>query len=211
MADSAIGLPRLGCAVLLHGFSRGPRHLRVLSATLNSAGVATVRPALSAWDWSHGINNSRFLTRVAARIGAGLPAGPVVVFGHSAGAAAGAWIAADLLDSGVDVRRLVMADGVESPAGLVRRAWEGLQPIDVVDVVGDPSRCNRHGELADWLQRQDRPSIVVPISGGGHGDIEVERSLVYEWACGDDSSDAVRQVVLETVVTATIHGLTRDR
>jgi hypothetical protein len=183
----------------------------VLSDALNMAGVATVRPALSAWDWTRGINNSSYLTTVASRLAQGLPSGPVVVVGHSAGAAAGAWIAGALIDDGVDVRRMVMVDGVESPAGLIRRAWPRLEAVDVVDITGEPSPCNRQGALVDWLAQQERPSVVIPIPGAGHGDIEVERSLVYRWACGDDSSDEVRAWVLATVVESVIGALTPGR
>lgn len=205
------GIPRRGAAVLLHGFSRGPRHLRVLSEALTAEGVATVRPTLSAWDWTHGINNSRYLSEVAERLRRGLPSGPVVVVGHSAGAAAGAWIAAELTQAGSDVRRVVMVDGVESPAGLIRRAWPRLEGSDVVDVCGEPSRCNRDGALVAWLEDQQRPSTIVRVPGAGHGDIEGEASPIYRWACGDTSSEEIRRHVLSEVVAAVMAGLTPDR
>jgi pimeloyl-ACP methyl ester carboxylesterase len=203
--------PRRGAAVLLHGFSRQPRHLRLLSETLNAAGVATVRPTLSAWDWSHGINNSGYLGEVARRLQRGLPSGPVVVVGHSAGAAAGAWIAAELREYGVDVRRLVMVDGVESPAGLIRRAWPRLASVDVVDVTAEPSRCNREGALVTWLQAQDRRVTITPVPGAGHGDIEGDESAIYRWACGDQSSPQTRAAVLTAVVNAALEGFTPVR
>jgi hypothetical protein len=204
-------IPRIGSAVLVHGFSRGPQHLRVLSSTLTRRGVATVRPSLSAWDWLHGINNSRYLTSVAERISRGLPAGPVVVVGHSAGAAAGAWIAAELVSRSVPVRRLVMVDGVENPAQFVRRSWPRLGSVDIADVCGVPSRCNRQGELAHWLARQDREVRLVTIEGGGHGDIEVVPSAVYSWACGDTSTEETRRRVLDTVVDLAVDALTQDQ
>ena len=166
-----------------------------------------MRPSLSAWDWNHGINNSGYLTQVAARLRGGLPAGPVVIVGHSAGAAAGAWIAAALLEAGTNVRRVVMVDGVESPAGLIRRAWPRLGRVDVVDVCGEPSRCNRDGALVGWLQAQDRPVTIVPIAGAGHGDIEGGSSAIYRWACGDTSSEETRAEVLAHVVSAVLIGL----
>ena len=205
------GIPRLGTAVLLHGFSRGPRHLHVLSESLSRAGVATVRPALSAWDWTKGINNARYLTKVAERIARGLPGGPVVVVGHSAGAAAGSWIAATLVDGGTDVRRIVMVDGVESPAGLIRRAWPRLEGVDIVDVCGEPSPCNRHGALVAWLQQQERPTQITQIPGSGHGDIEVDRSPIYRRACGDDSDEDTRALVLSTVVESVLEAFTPGR
>jgi pimeloyl-ACP methyl ester carboxylesterase len=201
-------IPRLGSAVLVHGFTRAPRHLRVLSERLNERGIATVRPALSAVDWWHGINNAQYLTVVADRLAGGLPAGPVAVVGHSAGAAAGAWIGARLLDRGVDVRRWVAVDGVESPARLIERAWPQLGAIEVRAVVAPPSRCNRQGQLSAWLDSQDGDIETILIDGSGHGDIEVIRSPIYRRACGDVSSDETRSVVLQTVVRLVEEGLT---
>lgn len=197
--------------MLLHGFSRAPRHLRVLSERLNGRGVATVRPALSAWIWRRSNNNAAYLGQVAERLARGLPDGPVVVAGHSAGAAAGAWMAAELAARGVDVRRLVLVDGVENPTHLIARAWPRLAEVDVVAVLASPSPCNRHGQLGQWLRAQPRDVRILDIADSGHGAIEGFASAVYARACDDRSTDQTRELVISTVVEEVCAGLTRVR
>ena len=77
-------------------------------------------------------------------------------------------------------------------------------------MVGEPSRCNRDGELVSWLQGQDRAATIVPIPGGGHGDIEGEPAAIYRWGCGDATPEATRAAVLTEVVASVLGGLTRD-
>jgi hypothetical protein len=113
--------------------------------------------------------------------------------------------------NGVDVRRWVAVDGVESPAGLIRRAWPRLVDVECRAVLAPASPCNRQGQLAEWLSQQDSDVETVTIEGSGHGDIEVLRSPVYRWACGDDSSDDTRTLVLQTVVRLALEGLTQGR
>lgn len=204
----AAGIPRVGSAVLMHGFTRGPQHLAALSDALTAHGVATVRPALSAWLWKRSNNNASHLADLAERLTRGLPDGPVAVVGHSAGAAAGAWLAAQLLDRQVDVTQVVFVDGVENPTHLIERAWPRLGAVGIAAVVAEPSRCNRDGQLARWLRQQDRPLTIVDIPGSGHGDIEMSPSAVYRYACGDASDEEIRQRVLDTVVRLTLEGLT---
>jgi pimeloyl-ACP methyl ester carboxylesterase len=203
-------IPRLGSAVLLHGFTRAPRHLHLLSTRLTREGIATVRPALSAFSWSYSNNNAGYLTTLAERLARGLPEGPVVVVGHSAGAAAGAWVAAELGDRGVDVRRLVMVDGVESPSGLIARSWPRLH-LQIRVLLAPASRCNRHGELANWLLTHERDVETLLVPGSGHGDIEGTDPTIYRWACGDQSSEDVRRLVMDTVVAWVREGLTGPR
>lgn len=195
----------------MHGFTRAPRHLRVLSDELTGRGVATVRPALSAFGWSHGINNAGYLTKVAARLRHGLPDGPVAVVGHSAGAAAGSWLAAEFAQSGMDVRALIMVDGVESPAGLMRRAWPRLQGVPVLALCAPPSRCNREGQLEAWLANQGGEVVVSVLPGMGHGDIEGEPARIYEWACREQSSAEIRRRVVTTVADWVVDAVTPDR
>ena len=206
-----LGIPRLGAAVLVHGFTRSPRHLRVLSEHLTARGVATVRPALSAFDWAHGINNSTYLTKVATRLRNGLPDGPLAIVGHSAGAAAGSWLAAMFAEMGRDVRVLVMVDGVESPTGLMRRSWPQLGDVPVRALCAPPSRCNRQGALEAWLTGQSGDVVCQVLPGMGHGDIEGEPGRIYALACREQSSLQVRALVIDTVGDWVVEALTPDR
>ncbi len=204
-------IPRLGAAVLLHGFTRAPRHLSLLSRSLTRMGVATVRPALGSFAWGTSMNNAHHLDRVAERLSSGLPDGPVMVVGHSAGAAAGAWLAARLLTGGVDVRGIVMVDGNDSPTHLIRRSWPSLTGIPVRAVCAPPSRCNRQGQLATWLAQQPGDLRIVVVEGSGHGDIEGVPASVYRWACGDEPNAAAQAEVLDLTLTWVREGLMRDR
>jgi hypothetical protein len=170
-----------------------------------------VRPGIAAFSWSHSNNNPAFLSSVARRLATGLPEGPVVVAGHSAGAASGAWIAAEMRDLGVDVRRLVMIDGVENPTGLIRRCWPRLSEIQIRALLAPPSRCNREGRLGEWLAEQSGDIECVLIPDSGHGDIEGGSESIYRWACGDDSSAATRRLVMDTAVQWVKEGLTLPR
>jgi hypothetical protein len=189
----------LGTVVLVHAFSRAPEDLGELSDRCVAVGARTLRPALSALWWPTSTNNASFLSTVADGLAAMLAPGPVVVVGHSAGASAGAWIAADLVGRGAEVTTLAMVDGVESPRGLIRRSWARLSGVPVRAVCAPPSRCNRRGALATWLTSQvPRPEVVV-VPGSGHGDIEGPTRAIYRWACGDDprqqAADEVRGIV----------------
>ena len=62
-------------------------------------------PALGSVWWPTSTNNARHLDRRLREVEAVVAKGPVVVVGHSAGAAAGAWIAAGLVDRGLRCRR----------------------------------------------------------------------------------------------------------
>ena len=203
--------PPVGTAVLLHGFTRSPRHLDVLSAACVAAGARTLRPALGSLWWPTSTNNAAHLDRVGTAVREQLAPGPVVVVGHSAGAAAGAWIAAGLHSGGVPVTRLVMVDGVESPSGLIRRAWPRLSGVVVHAVCAPPSRCNRHGALATWLgSRGDGTDVEVDVvEGSGHGDIEGPSQAIYRWACGDASGQPAREHVLSAVLAQVELGLGR--
>ena len=193
-----------GVAVLLHGFTRRPHHLAPLSGALQAAGVSTLRVGLGALWWPTSTNNASHLTGVTASIAREAAAEPCVVVGHSAGAAAGAWIAAELRRSGVDVRGLVMVDGVESPTRLIERAWPDLGGVPVRAVAAPPSRCNRDGRLTAWLQ--GRPDVeIVLVPGSGHGDIEGGPTAIYRWGCGDASSPETRATVTSLTV-----GFARD-
>jgi len=197
--------------VLVHGFTRAPRHLQVLSDALNRRGVATVRPPLSAFGWSHGINNAAYLTKVATRLRRGLPDGPLAVVGHSAGAAAGAWLAGEFEQAGMDVRALIMVDGVESPSALMRRAWPRLAGVPVRALCAPPSRCNREGLLEAWLSEQTGVVDCRVLPGMGHGDVEGAPARIYDWACKERSTPEMRCLVVDTVVDWVVESLTQGR
>lgn len=185
--------------VAVHGFTRGPQHLEILARACNDQGWACVRPA-AAPRWAPVLMNAAsLLSRIATRLAPRLEDRPVVVVGHSAGAAAGSWITADLLDAGVDVRGIVMVDGNDSPNHLILRAMPRLGALPIRGVLAPPSPCNRHGRLQAYLD-EHRPGSTTVIPGSGHGDIEMEPSSVYRRACGDDSSLETRHLVLAAVI-----------
>jgi pimeloyl-ACP methyl ester carboxylesterase len=197
----------IGTVVLLHGFTRSPAHLDLLSSTCVAAGARTLRPALGSLWWPTSTNNAAHLDRVGESLHQQLASGPVVVVGHSAGAAAGAWLAAGLLAGGAAVPVLVMVDGVESPSGLIRRAWPRLAGVSVRAVCAPPSRCNRQGALASWLAAQGGDVEVETIEGSGHGDIEGPSQAIYRWACGDDAAQPAREQVHSAVMARVVSGL----
>ena len=196
-----------GTVVLLHGFTRSPEALQGLSDRCVAMGARTLRPALGSLWWPTSTNNSGHLTRIADQLLPMLGQDPVVVAGHSAGASAGAWIAAELLVRGADVTSLICIDGVESPTHLIRRSWERLASVSVRAVCAPPSRCNRQGALAAWLEMQERAAEIVIVPGSGHGDIEGASQGIYRWACGDDPHQPAGQQVRDLVVTWIDEGL----
>lgn len=192
-----------GTVVLLHGFGRSPAALTDVAERLAARGVTVVCPHLSAWWWPTCTNNTRHLTRVAAQIASlGCPR-PLVVIGHSAGGAAGAWITAALRERGVPVAGLVLVDGVDSPVRSLRRSWPGLEGVPVTALCGRPSACNRHGALEEWLHGREPdplwPIHVVRVEGMGHGDIEGAGIGVYRRWCGDDPDAPARAELLRLV------------
>jgi pimeloyl-ACP methyl ester carboxylesterase len=221
-----------GTVVLLHGFGRSPERLDGLSARLASLGARVLLPALSPWWWPTCTNNTRYLNRVADAIAAASAPDPIVVVGHSAGAAAGAWIAARLIKGGYQVTSVVFVDGVDSPVRSIRRSWPVLQHRGVVAICGDPSPCNRHGALERWLRAQpaedaadlqedtadlqedtaDRQEDtadlqIVSVPGMGHGDVEGAGIGVYVRLCKDNPSAPQREVLLDLIVGAVSRGL----
>ncbi len=189
----------IGSVVLVHAFTRSPEALDSLAAECVARGARVLRPHLGSLWWPTSTNNAAYLATVTDALYAELAPGPLVVAGHSAGAAAGAWIAGLLARKGVDVRTVILIDGVESPTRLIRRAWPSLAGTSVRAVCAPPSRCNRNGALSAWLAEQtgDVESVLVP--GAGHGDIEGPTRAAYRWACGDDPSQPAAGEVRDLV------------
>jgi len=185
------GVP-LGTVVLLHGFTRHPRDLQAPAERFAALGARVLRPRLGAWWWPRSTNRTRYLTHIAEAVAQARSTGPLIVVGHSAGAPAGAWIAAALRNSGTSVDALILVDGVESPARTLRRAWPDLTGVPVDVICAPPSRCNRNGALARWLDDyresgQPGPSVgLIVIPGMGHGDVEGPGRHVYVRWCHDD-------------------------
>jgi len=187
----------------LHGFARQPRHLTSFSEACQRLGWACLRPALAPRWMPVLMNSRRHLDHVADRLVASSRlTGPVVIVGHSAGAAAGSWIAPVMIRQGIDVRGLAYVDGNDSPNHLIERAWPELSHVPIRAVAAPPSPCNRRGRLTDFLE-QHRPGCVVVVPGSGHGDIEMSGAQIYHRMCGDSSRapqwHAVQGEVLDAV------------
>jgi pimeloyl-ACP methyl ester carboxylesterase len=187
--------------IALHGFTRGPQHLAALSHACGQQGWSCIRPQVAPRWLSVLMNSRRHLDGLAADLARVCARQPLVIAGHSAGAAAGSWIAMRMLEAGSDVRGLVFIDGNDSPNHLMEKAWPSLDSVQIRAVLAPPSPCNRHGRLQAFLD-QRRPGTYVVIPGSGHGDIEITDSVVYRRACGDDSTAATKATVLTAVIDA---------
>jgi pimeloyl-ACP methyl ester carboxylesterase len=195
-----------GAALLVHGFTRSPERLQSLTDRLVAEGLTVIRPRLGALSPRTAMSRASALASIVdgiRRIGLD-PALRWVVIGHSAGAAAGTWMAAELIGTGVDMRGLVYADGVESPTRLIAGAWSQVAHLPVFDVCAEPSRCNRQGGLADWLRPRREGVFGVLVPGGGHGDVEGRQLAIYRWACGDRSPESTRETVLDVLVASAL-------
>ena len=193
----------MGTVVALHGFTRSPSHLVAFSEACQRRGWSCVRPQLAPRWLPILMNDRRHLSAVARRIAdSGLLDGPVVIVGHSAGAASATWIAPQLIDAGIDLRGLVYVDGNDSPNRLIERSWSRIESLPVRAIRAPPSPCNRHGRLAAFLEDK-RPGSAVEIAGSGHGDIEMTGASVYRRVCQDTSGvpewRAVQTAVLDAV------------
>lgn len=176
-------------------------------------GARVEAPRLSAWWWPTSTNNTRHLDRLADGI-AGRATGAIVIVGHSAGGAAGAWMARRMKRRGATVGGLVLIDAVESPVRAIRRSWPGLGQVPVTAILGAPSRCNRRGALGRWLasQRSDAGPVleVIDLPAMGHGDIEGAGIGLYVRVCGDDPAAPARELLLSIVKEAVQRGLDAD-
>jgi pimeloyl-ACP methyl ester carboxylesterase len=188
--------------VALHGFTRGPEHLTAFSEACQRRGWSCLRPALAPRWLPVLMNERRHLGHVARRlVASGHLGGPVVIVGHSAGSAAGSWIAPLLIKDGVDVRGLVFVDGNDSPNHLIEKAWPEIRGLGIRAVMAPPSPCNRQGRLTDFLRERGESNVVV-IPGAGHGDLEMSGAVVYRRACGDASDRSAWHAVQEATLDA---------
>lgn len=187
--------------IALHGFTRGPQHLTDLARACERQGWACIRPEVAPRWFSVRMNSRRHLDQLAAELIRVCAGQSVVIAGHSAGAAAGSWIAMRMVEAGVDVRGLVYVDGNDSPNHLMEKAWPSLESVPIRAVLAPSSPCNRQGRLQAFLD-QHRPDSYVVVPGSGHGDIEIAESVVYRRACGDDSTPEIKAAVLAAVIDA---------
>lgn len=186
--------------IAMHGFTRSGAHLQRLADSLVAEDLTVLRPTLRSLWWPRSMNRRTVIDELARHVGALLGEESVAVVGHSAGAAAGACLAARLLDNGVKVRGLVFVDGVESPTHHIANAWSSIASSRVRVVAAPPSACNRHGELVRWLTPRMVGDFGVEIAGSGHGDIEGEAHSIYRLACRATGDAHTRARVLDHVV-----------
>ena len=192
----------MATVLALHAFTRGPQHLSAFADACRREGWTCVRPAMAP-RWLPVLSNSRrHIAQVARRlVASGRLAAPVVIVGHSAGAAAGACMTPILQSAGIDVVGLVFVDGNDSPNHLIERNWPQLADIPIRAVMAPPNPCNRHGRLTEYLDGR-RPGSTLIVPGSGHGDLEMLGAGVYRRACGDRSGPLQWQVVQREVIDA---------
>jgi pimeloyl-ACP methyl ester carboxylesterase len=193
-------MPAGPVVVALPGFTRRPPHLARLAEACNAVGLACLRPSLAP-AWNPALYMSRrHLRKLADRLAPALHDRPVVVAGHSAGAAAGAFLALQWSRAGVDLRGIVLIDGVDSPNRLIA---ESLPSLDtrVAAVVAPPSPCNRQGALQASLTGLGGVRVRC-VEGAGHGDVEGPGVALYRWACGQGADEAAAGRFLREVLEA---------
>lgn len=172
--------------VLLPGFSRQAEHTAAMADLCRERGWTAVPVTLAPRALAPIYMSTTRLRAVARDIVRSSSGSPVVVVGHSAGASAGCFISA-FLRGKADVRGLVMADGVDSPNGLIRRYLPDLSSLRVSAVFADASPCNRNGKLENeigaypWVR-------YVHVLGARHGDFEGNGIAIYTRVCGDRST-----------------------
>jgi pimeloyl-ACP methyl ester carboxylesterase len=185
----------------LHGFTRGPQHLVAFSEACERRGLRCIRPSLAPRWFPIMISNRRHLTSLARRlVVSGQISEDTVIVGHSAGAAAGAWLAPILRNAGVHVAGVVFVEGNDSPNHLIQLSWQSLRDLPVRAVMAPPNPCNKEGELAVFLN-QHRPGSVLIVPGSGHGDIEMSGAGIYRRICHDASGPNEWRTVQQTVLS----------
>lgn len=185
----------------LHGFTRGPQNLDGFAVACHEQGWMCFRPKLAPRSVPVLMNSRRHLNALTRSLVPAVQGQPVTIVGHSAGSAAGSWIATQLIEQGMQVIGIVMVDGNDSPNHLIEQSWAALADIPIRAVLAPPSPCNRQGLLQKYLD-ENRPGCVTVIPGSGHGDIELLPSQMYRKVCGDSSTPETKQRVLAAVISA---------
>jgi pimeloyl-ACP methyl ester carboxylesterase len=182
-------------AIVIHGFTRSARHLQGVADALAEHGISTIRPELGSLNWFRSVNNDRYLDHVAQFLREYTPPGAVIV-GHSAGAAAGAYLAPAL----ESCAGLVMVDGVDNPTHHIHQSWPVISQMPVIAICAPPNPCNRHGLLARHLREWGFSGLGGVVRGSGHGDIEDGEPPVYRVVCRSRSTPVTKELVRELVV-----------
>ena len=180
-------------AIVFPAFTRSARDLSGFVAKLTNVGfdarAITLAPRALPTLYCY----RRHLRAVANSICEANPDRPIIMMGHSAGAAAATYVAQQLMSLGGDIRGVVLIDGVDSPNHLIAKSLPRLDRVNIGAVLASPSPCNRQGLLGRYLAAY--PQVrVIQVPGAGHGDIEGGTSSVYRRVCGDvQNPEAVSQ------------------
>lgn len=193
--------------IALHGFTRSAGALQRLADALVGERLAVIRPTLASLWWPRSMNRRVIIEQLAAAVRPLLDDRPVAIVGHSAGAAAGARLAGQLIAAGLPMRGVVFVDGVENPTRHIAAAWPTISECAVRAVAAPPNPCNRHGALTTWLTDRLVGEFGIEIAGSTHGDIEGEEHRIYRLACGASADAATRARVLDHVVWHTLGNL----
>ncbi len=178
--------------IVFPGFTRTADRLKLFVGEVQRSGFDCTAITLAPTYFPVLYMDKRHLRSITRRITVKFPARPLVLVGHSAGAAAATFIASELQKGGADLAGLIYADGVDSPNHLISRYLPRLQGVSIRAVLAPPSACNRHSRLEKYLATQPQVEVRV-IPGAGHGDIEGAGIPVYQKMCRDESTVAVAQ------------------
>lgn len=187
--------------IALPGFTRRPVHLHRLAEAVASSGRRCVRPHLAPRLIPTLYMSRSHLDRLAVRLSASTGPGPIIIAGHSAGGAAGTYLASTLCARGADVRGVVLIDGVDSPNHLIAKTLPALDDLRIAAVLAPPSPCNRDGALERYLRAFPRVRVTM-VDGAGHGDIEGSGVGLYRRVCKDTSDPLTADRVLADVMAA---------
>lgn len=184
-------------AILFPGFTRPNSALDPLAQALRLAGVEVQQPQLTRRWWPVDYMSSGRQRRVAGEIRGSCA--PVILVGHSAGAAAACGVAS-MLD---EVQGIVMVDGVDSPRHHIRRYLDSsTRPSPITALCGAPGPCNRYGALCHLLA--GRGIHIENYPWMSHGAIEPPGTSVYERLCRTRVTPVEHQRALELVVRAVL-------
>lgn len=225
-------VPSQGTVWLQHGFARSRRRMADLAGHLAASGFAVLTTSLRTADphartVQHLADNTPFLTDLAAALGGpelvrswrrvglpGSPPHPLLPVGHSAGADAAAYVAAELLTTPCPVAGVVFLDPVRSARG-DNLGW-GVARLAAADVpvrtvAAPPTRCNADGSGLRRILPLLSGFAGVLLTSGSHADAEGSSTdRLAQWLCGAVRADNV--ATLRTLTTGWLTAMaTADR